>query len=78
MKLQRSRALKKQGESLAESHEERRAWAVKLRKLDAVAKQKKLKGEKLHEFISQGLGWDLGTDTAKRAARLRKEFPNVG
>ena len=31
MKLHRARALKKQGESLAESHEERRAWAAKLR-----------------------------------------------
>jgi len=77
-KLHRERALKKQGESLAESHEERRAWAAKLKKLDAEAKQKKLKGEALHLFISKGLGWVDRTDTAKRAARLRKEFPEAG
>ena len=75
MKLQRSRALKKQGESLAESHEERRAWAVKLRKLDTEAKRLKLKGEKLDMFICKELGWVVVTDSKKRAARLRKEFP---
>jgi len=74
-KFHKARSLKKQGESLAESHEERRRWAAKLRKLDAEAKQKKLKGEALHLFISKGLGWVDRTDTAKRAARLRKEFP---
>ena len=75
IKLHKARALKRQGEALAESHEERRAWAVKLRKLDAEAKRLKLTGEKLHIFLSKGLGWVDRTDTAKRAARLRKEFP---
>ena len=76
MKLHKARALKKQGESLAESHEERRAKAAKLRKLDAEAKRLKLKGEALHIFLCKGMPWNYDTDAAKRAARLRKEFPS--
>ena len=77
-KLHRERALKKQGESLAESHEDRRLLAAKLRKLDAEAKRLNIKGEALHLRICKLTGWDERTDTAKRAARLRKEFPEVG
>jgi hypothetical protein len=77
MKLHGARALKKQGESLAESHEERRAKAAKLRKLDAEAKRLNHKGEKLHIFLCKGLNWDERTDP-KRLSRLRKEFPKEG
>jgi len=72
-KLHRARALKKQGEGLAESAEKRRSDAVKLKKLDAEAKNLKLRGEARHAFLCRGLGLDERTDP-KRLARLRKEF----
>ena len=73
MKLHRARALKKQGEVLAEGLEQRRSDAAKLRELDAEAKRLKLKGAAAHAFLCKGLGLVEGTDT-KRLARLRKEF----
>lgn len=73
MKLHKARALKKQGEGLAEIHEKRRLDAAKLRKLDAEAKQLKLRGDALHDFLCKGLKLDVRTDP-KRLARLRKEF----
>jgi hypothetical protein len=75
LKLHKARALKKQGESLAESYEERRTKAAKLRKLEAEAKRLNKKGEDLHKHLCDGLGWTYRTDSTKRAARLRKEFP---
>jgi len=72
-KLHGARALKKQGEGLAEGLEQRRADAAKLRKLDAEAKRLKLKGDACHAFLCKGLGLVEATDP-KRLARLRKEF----
>jgi len=72
-KLHRTRALKKQGEGLAESAEKRRSNAAKLKKLDVLAKELKLRGEARHAFLCKGLGLDERTD-AKRLARLRREF----
>ncbi len=72
-KLHRARALKKQGEGMAESAEKRRSDSVKLKKLDAEAKKLKLRGEARHVFLCKGLGLDERTDP-KRLARLRKEL----
>ena len=71
-KLHRARALKKQGEGLAESAAKRRSDSKKLKKLDADAKKLKLRGETRHAFLCKGLGLDERTDP-KRLARLRKE-----
>jgi hypothetical protein len=73
MKLHRARALKKQGERLADGIEQRRADAAKLQVLDAEAKRMKLKGAAAHAFLCKGLGLVEGTDP-KRLARLRREF----
>lgn len=68
------RALKKQGEALAERQEERMALAKRLHQWDAKAKQQNLKGEAKHLFLCQALG--LAEETSpKRLTRLRKEFP---
>jgi len=72
-KLHRARALKKQGEGLAESAAKRRSDSKKLKKLDADAKKLKLRGETRHAFLCKGLGLDERTDP-KRLARLRREF----
>ena len=73
MKLHRARALKKQGEGLADGIDQRRAHAVKLHSLDAEVKRMKLKGAAAHAFLCKGLGLVEGTDP-KRLARLRREF----
>lgn len=73
MKLHRARALKKQGEGLANGIDQRRALAVKLQVLDAEVKRMKLKGATAHAFLCKGLGLVEGTDP-KRLARLRREF----
>jgi hypothetical protein len=73
MKLHRARAPKKQGAALAEGLEHRRAMAEKLKALDSDAKRLRLRGEKRHAFLCQGLGLVEGTDP-KRITRLRKEF----
>ncbi len=73
MKLHRARALKKQGEGLADGIEQRRAHASKLKLLDAEVKRMKLKGAAAHAFLCKGLGLVEGTDP-KRLARLRREF----
>lgn len=70
-KLHKSRGQHRQGPSLAEGAEQRRADAEKLVELEAEAKNRKLRGAKRHEFLCKGLGWNLGTD-AKRISRLRK------
>lgn len=73
MKLHRARALKKQGEGLADGIDQRRAHAAKLLSLDAEVKRMKLKGAAAHAFLCKGLGLVEGTDP-KRLARLRREF----
>ncbi len=73
MKLHRARALKKQGEGLADGIEQRRAHAAKLQVLDAEVKRMKLQGAAAHAFRCKGLGLVEGTDP-KRLARLRREF----
>ena len=73
MKLHRARAPKKQGAALAEGLEHRRAMAEKLKALDSDAQRLRLRGEKRHAFLCQGLGLVEGTDP-KRITRLRKEF----
>lgn len=70
-KLHKSRGQHRQGVALAEGAEQRRRDAEKLVKLDAKAKTLRLRGPKRHEFLCQGLGWDLRTDP-KRIFRLRK------
>ena len=70
-KLHKSRGQHRQGATLAEGAEQRRTDAAKLVRLEAEAKERGLRGEKRHEFLCKGLGWDLGTD-AKRLSRLRK------
>jgi hypothetical protein len=47
--------------------------AEKLRKLDEEVRRLSLKGDKKHEFICRGLGWDVRT-SPKRISRLRAEF----
>lgn len=75
MKLHRARAPKKQGAMLTEGLEHRRAMAEKLKSLDLDAKRLRLRGEKRHAFLCDGLGLVEGTDP-KRIARLRNEFSN--
>ena len=70
-RLHKSRGQHRQGPSLAEGAEQRRANAAKLVELEAKAKARKLRGAKRHEFLCKGLGWDLRTDP-KRISRLRK------
>jgi hypothetical protein len=72
-KLHRTRVPGRQGTALAEGLEERMKAAEKLRRLDREALRLSLKGEKKHEFLCQGLGWDPRT-SPKRLARLRSEF----
>lgn len=73
MKLHRARAAQKQGPVLAEGIEQRRAMAMKLKSLDREATCLRLRGEKRHAFLCNGLGLVEGTDS-KRIIRLRNEF----
>ncbi len=70
-KLHKSRGQHHQGAALAEGAEQRRRDAAKLVKLDAQALSQKLRGQKRHEFLCRGLGWDPRTDP-KRISRLRR------
>jgi len=72
-KLHRVRVPGRQGAALAENLAQRMKDAKKLYRLDKEALRLGLKGEKKHEFLCAGLGWDSRTD-AKRLARLRAEF----
>jgi hypothetical protein len=74
-KLHRTRVHGRQGSALAEGVAERIKNAAKLSQLDQEVRRLKLKGEKRHEFICQGLGWDVRT-SPKRISRLRAEFKN--
>lgn len=74
-KLHRTRVPGRQGTALAEGLAERMKADQKLRRLDREAVRLGLKGEKKHEFLCAGLGWDPRT-SPKRLARLRAEFRN--
>jgi hypothetical protein len=71
--LHRARVPKRQGQTQSEGREHRRKQAQKLQLLDEEAKQKKLRGQKKHEFLCQGLGLHPVTDP-RQFSRLRKEF----
>jgi hypothetical protein len=72
-RLHRIRVQGRQGSALAEGIAERMQNAAKLRQLDQEVRRLGLKGEKRHEFICKGLGWDART-SPKRISRLRAEF----
>ena len=74
-KLHRTRVHGRQGSALAEGVAERMKAAKKLRQLDQEVRRLGLKGEKKHEFLCAGLGWDART-SPKRISRLRAEFKN--
>ncbi len=76
-KLHRIRVPHRQGSALAEGFAERMREAEKLCGLDREALRLGLKGEKRHEFLCAGLGWDART-SPKRISRLRAEFKNRG
>lgn len=71
--LHRVRVPGRQGAALAEGKAERMKLAEKLQQLDQEALRQKLKGEKKHTFLCQGLGWVPAT-SPKRLSRLRAEF----
>ena len=72
-KLHRTRVTGRQGSALAEGVAERMKLAEKLRHLDQEVRRLKLKGEKKHAFLCDGLGLVQGT-SPKRISRLRTEF----
>ena len=74
-KLHRTRVPGRQGSVLAAGLAQRMQDADKLRHLDQEARRRRLKGEKRHEFLCAGLGWDSRT-SPKRLSRLRAEFQN--
>ena len=74
-KLHRTRVSGRQGSALAAGLAQRVQDAAKLRHLDQEARRRRLKGEKRHEFLCAGLGWDPRT-SPKRLSRLRAEFQN--
>jgi hypothetical protein len=73
--LHRVRVPGRQGSALAEGVAQRMQDAAKLRQLDIESLRLKLKGEKKHDFLCAGLGWDPRT-SPKRISRLRAEFKN--
>ncbi len=72
-RLHRLRAVGRQGTMLAEGKVQRRAWARQIVQLDREVRRRGLKGRDRHEFLCQGLGWDVRSDP-KRFTRLRAEF----
>ena len=73
--LHRVRVHGRQGSVLAEGQAQKMKDAGKLHHLDNEALRLGLKGEKKHEFLCAGLGWDSRT-SPKRISRLRAEFKN--
>ena len=73
--LHRVRVHGRQGSVLAEGQAQKMKDAVKLRQLDKEALRLGLKGDRKHEFLCAGLGWDPRT-SPKRISRLRAEFKN--
>ena len=74
-RLHRVRVPGRQGSALAEGLAERMRAAKKLSLLDKQALRLGLKGERKHEFLCVGLGWDPRT-SPKQISRLRAEFKN--
>ena len=72
-RLHRARVPGRQGSALAENLADRMRRAKKLPHLDKEVLRLGLKGEKKHEFLCAGLGWDPRT-SPKRLSRLRAEF----
>lgn len=72
-RLHRARVPGRQGSALAAGLAQRMQDAGKLRHLDREARRRELKGERKHEFLCAGLGWDPRT-SPKRISRLRAEF----
>ena len=75
-RLHRARVPGRQGVALVEGLAERMQAAKKLRRLDEDALRLGLKGDKKHEFLCAGLGWDART-SPKRISRLRAEFKDL-
>jgi hypothetical protein len=73
--LHRVRVHGRQGSVLAEGQAQKMKDAEKLQHLDKDALRLGLKGERKHEFLCAGLGWDPRT-SPKRISRLRSEFKN--
>jgi hypothetical protein len=73
--LHRVRVHGRQGSVLAEGQAQKMKDAGKLHHLDNEVLRLGLKGEKKHEFLCAGLGWDPRT-SPKRISRLRAEFKN--
>jgi hypothetical protein len=73
--LHRARVSGRQGSALAQGLGERMRAARELHRLDKEILHLGLKGEKKHEFLCAGLGWDPRT-SPKRLSRLRTEFKN--
>jgi hypothetical protein len=73
--LHRARVPRRQGAALAEGFSERMKAAGKLPELEKEVLRLGLKGEKKHEFLCVGLGWDPRT-SPKQISRLRAEFKN--
>jgi hypothetical protein len=71
--LHNARGVRKQGPKLAAGRAERIKEANKLWQLDREAVRLKLKGDKKHAFLCEGLGWVPET-SPKRLRRLRMEF----
>jgi len=69
-KLHRCRSRKKQGETLTENQIQRRQMAIQLEKLELLAKEKGLKGQKKHEFLCAGIQLDPRT-SPKRLTNIR-------
>jgi hypothetical protein len=74
-RLHGARVPGRQGSALAEGFAERMKAAGKLPQLEKEALHLGLKGEKKHEFLCAGLGWDPRT-SPKQINRLRTEFKN--
>ena len=74
-RLHGARVPGRQGSALAEGFAERMKAAGKLPQLEKEALHLGLKGEKKHEFLCAGLGWDPRT-SPKQINRLRAEFKN--
>jgi hypothetical protein len=72
-KLHRIRVSGRQGAALAKGIAERIQNVALLQQLDQEVHRLGLKGEKKHEYICRGLGWDSRT-SSKRISRLRAEL----
>jgi hypothetical protein len=74
--LHRARVPGRQGAALAENLADRMKAFDKLPHLDKEALRLGLKGERKHEFLCKGLGWDSRT-SPKRIRMLRAKFKSL-